>query len=91
MSTRWPVAIAIAAMLTSAVHGQRSRTDVAFEAFWRASDVAEAVERVAAVGDSGASFDDACSRLRAGRPYKPAAAGIARYVRRSLSENRVDR
>ena len=43
--------------------------DEAFAAFWAAETPAAAAGRVAAIVATGVSFDDALTRLRAGRPY----------------------
>jgi acetyl esterase/lipase len=68
--------------------GAAKDIDAAFAAFWEARTPQEAARRVPDVVASGVSFDDAVTRLRAGRPYSShVPKGV---VRRSHVVNGVE-
>lgn len=56
-------------VLVSALSAQQRTVDAAFERFWGAQSTAEAAGLLDEVVRSGATFDEAYQRLRAGRPY----------------------
>jgi poly(3-hydroxybutyrate) depolymerase len=66
--------------LLSIAHAQ-GPIDTAFEKFWNAKSPADAESQVAAIVKTRVSFDEALRRLKAGRTYRPAEAGV-KMVRR---------
>src|SRR6266850_593152 len=61
-------------------HAARAAGDVdaAFRAFWDASSADAAVRTITRIIDSGADFDTAWGRLKAGRPYVKEKTGLIR-------------
>lgn len=85
--------IALAVWLTaSGVWGQSSASraaaiDAAFEAFWAASDVAQAQAAVPAIVASGVTFDEAHRRLQNGRTFRrDVPTGVVLLERRGDDE-----
>jgi hypothetical protein len=74
-------ALVLTASLSMAAQGG---SDAAFLKFWEAATPAAAARAAAAVVASGADFDEALSRLKAGRTYSAdVARGVVRLKRRA--------
>ena len=73
-------ALLIAALVGLASYPARSagNADAAFKAFWDASSTPAAEKTVRAIVESGVDFDDAWTRLKAGRNYGKEKTGVIR-------------
>ncbi len=56
----------------------QNRIDAAFQKFWAAHSPEEAARAAGDIAKSGVTFDEALRRLKAGRAYGPAAAGVVK-------------
>lgn len=66
-----------ACFLAAITGGARAQSvDAAFQKFWEADSPQEAARRADAIVKSGATFDEALRRLRAGRMYRAQKAGV---------------
>jgi hypothetical protein len=78
----------LAIAIGSTASGAVKDVDAAFTAFWEARTPPEAAKKIAAIVASGVSFDEALTRLKAGRPYS--AAVPKGVIRRSHMVNGVE-
>src|SRR5437016_8908401 len=68
-----------AAFLALMVHAQSAPKAAAFDKFWAASSPAEAEKIVDDIVKSGITFDEAQTRLKAGRTYTAQKTGIVKF------------
>jgi hypothetical protein len=68
----------LGALATYPLHGA-GNVDAAFKAFWDAPNVSAAEKASHAVVGSGVSFEDAWTRLKAGRAYAREQTGLIRH------------
>jgi len=70
--------VLLAGLVSLSVHGA-GNVDAAFKAFWDAPTSSAAEKAVRGVIDSGATFDEAWRRLKAGRSYSNEKTGLIRH------------
>jgi len=68
----------LAGLATYPIHGA-ANVDAAFKAFWDAPTASAAEKASHAVLGSGVSFDEAWTRVKAGRPYAKEKTGLIRH------------
>jgi len=68
----------LAGLAICPIHGA-GNVDAAFKAFWDAPSVSAAEKASHAVVGTGVSFDDAWTRLKAGRTYAKEKTGLIRH------------
>jgi hypothetical protein len=78
-------AAAIAVCASSTAARAPESVDAAFTRFWDARSPQEAAKAIEPIIRSGVTFDDALTRLKRGRPYRPDAPhGVVQSKRRSI-------
>jgi hypothetical protein len=76
----------VGAIGLTAVTSAAPTVDGAFESFWRAAGVQEAVKAAGEVVKSGVTFDEAYARLKKGRPYAAnVPRGVVKLTRRTTA------
>src|SRR5678815_2573048 len=77
------VLVGILTTVATSAQNTAARIDAAFEKFWTAGSPDEAARFAQEVLKTGVTFDDAFTRLKAGRRYTPQVSGIIKLMNRT--------